>query len=405
MANKRLLSVLIASAMSLSYVTANAVTLDYEMDGSDVIITTALDEAAAVAAKGADVHVNVEKKTTVDADVEALGRTWKNYVNKATADVYKVVFTVNNFGTLINGYDETDSAYFAFYDMTINYGVDDAVVNLASPKATLPDASGKTIIPTIGKTASAINLILPVSTNNTKDTVWPGANTVVDSGDIVAETYIAVTPGSAITLKPGTASKINYAVESQDIGVKAGIWTNTNITLDDIVLGETKVTPVITVKPDTAEMILGNTVELVASNDQDAKLTYTYKSSNDKIATVDVNGVVKAVGEGPATITVSAEGATSAECTINVRKATVGEDFTPTELGKKIKFIGMELLGVDSSNKYVYITKDGKETRKYDKTIGEILGGVWGKGTSVEGSIAIGIITADESSVFSFEIK
>lgn len=163
--------------------------------------------------------------------------------------------------------------------------------------------------------------------------------------------------------------------------------------------------PIITVKPDTAEMILGNTVELVASNDQDAKLTYTYKSSNDKIATVDVNGVVKAVGEGPATITVSAEGATSAECTINVRKATVGEDFTPTELGKKIKFIGMELLGVDSSDKYVYITKDGKETRKYDKTIGEILGGVWGEGTSVEGSIAIGIITADESSVFSFEIK
>ena len=72
MANKRLLSVLIASAMSLSYVTANAVTLDYEMDGSDVIITTALDEAAAVAAKGADVHVNVEKKTTVDADVVSI---------------------------------------------------------------------------------------------------------------------------------------------------------------------------------------------------------------------------------------------------------------------------------------------------------------------------------------------
>ena len=168
---------------------------------------------------------------------------------------------------------------------------------------------------------------------------------------------------------------------------------------------ETPVEPVITVKPDTAEMILGNTVELVASNDQDAKLTYKYESSNDKIATVDVNGVVKAVGEGPATITVSAEGATSAECAINVRKATVGEDFTPTELGKKIKFIGMELLGVDSSDKYVYITKDGKETRKYDKTIGEILGGVWGEGASVDASLAIGIITADESSVFSFEIK
>lgn len=162
---------------------------------------------------------------------------------------------------------------------------------------------------------------------------------------------------------------------------------------------------VITVKPDTAEMILGNTVELTASNDKDVKLTYKYESSNTEVATVDDNGVVKAVGVGEATITVSAEGATSAECTINVRKATVGEDFTPTELGKKIKFIGMELLGVDSSDKYVYITKDGKETRKYDKTIGEILGGVWGEGASVDASLAIGIITADESSVFSFEIK
>ena len=116
------------------------------------------------------------------------------------------------------------------------------------------------------------------------------------------------------------------------------------------------------------------------------------------------NGVVTAVGEGDAVITVSAEGAKSADCAINVRKAKVGEDFTPTKLGKKIKFIGMPSLKADNSNQNVFITKDGV-TKMYDKTIGEILGGVWDKDTSVEASLAIGIITADESSVFSFEIK
>lgn len=220
----------------------------------------------------------------------------------------------------------------------------------------------------------------------------------------VFEYLLTVDTSKELTLKFDSAKIIyNSFDDLGNVVANSAIQESAKVNNDTLTFGVTK--PVITVTPDKAEMILGNTVELVASNDQDAKLTYTYKSSSDKIATVDVNGVVKAVGEGSATITVSAEGATSAECTINVRKATVGEDFTPTELGKKIKFIGMELLGVDSSDKYVYITKDGKETRKYDKTIGEILGGVWGEGASVDASLAIGIITADESSVFSFEIK
>lgn len=169
-----------------------------------------------------------------------------------------------------------------------------------------------------------------------------------------------------------------------------------------LTFGKTK--PVINVKPEKAEMILGNTVELTPNNDQKVELAYKYESSSPEVATVDDKGVVTAVGVGTATITVSAEGATSAECAINVRKATVGEDFTPTKLGKKIKFIGMPSLKADNSNQNVYITKDGV-TKMYDKTIGEILGGVWGEDTSVEASLAIGIITADESSVFSFEIR
>ena len=164
---------------------------------------------------------------------------------------------------------------------------------------------------------------------------------------------------------------------------------------------ETPVEPKITVKPDTAEMILGNTVELVASNDQDAKLTYKYDSSNTEVATVDDNGVVKAVGVGEATITVSAEGATPAECAINVRKAKVGD----TDISdKKIKFLESKLVNIGNHNQLIYITK-GDETRVSDKTIGEILGGEWVEGSTVEGTIAIGVISESPLDAFSFEIK
>ena len=211
--------------------------------------------------------------------------------------------------------------------------------------------------------------------------------------------------GSVYKIEP-TEVTMNVAVvaKNKKTGSLAYNMSNIDMTKGSVQIGSTVVEPVITVKPDTAEMILGNTVELVASNDQDAKLTYTYKSSSDKIATVDVNGVVKAVGEGSATITVSAEGAKSAECAITVRKATVGEEFTSTDFGKKIKFLESKLVNIGNHNQFIYITK-GDETRKSDKTIGEILGGEWVEGADISGTIAIGIISDDPLDAFSFEIK
>lgn len=491
MANKRLLSLLVASAMSLTYVTANAAAWEYEMDGSDVIITTPFDEKTAVAAKGADVSVNVEKKEAVDADIEALGRTWKNYISKATADVYKVVFTVSNLGTLVNGYDNTDQAYFGIYDMTINYGLDSAVMGLVSKKATLPD--NKTITPLMGKTATDINLVLPVSSNNTVDTVWPTPNTVVESGNIVAESYIAVKPGSKITLKQGKGSNINYAVQSQDIGVTAGIWTNTNIDVEDIVLGasstvavtgvtikdkadftldlngdttktleaivapedatnkavtwtsskedvatvvdgkvtavakgetvitvttddgkftdsvnvtvedSTPVAPIISVE-SVSDMLVGDEITLNVSNDQDAALDYKFASLNEKVATVDEKGVVKAVGIGNAKITISAAGAESAELTVTVRAAGENDEVVLPGTDKKIKVFKMQNVNFGNHNYFIYITKNGDE-KKSAQTIGEILGGEWVEGSDVKGTIAIGLITDSALDAFSFEVK
>lgn len=333
-----------STALKLTYVNADSPTKGYSGEISKTLATLwyRITDATKV-----DATYNMSITNTV------VGYTyWKGTSDSKT---YEKGYTFNDF--TVNG-------------CTIKPEAKDPTIALDPTSATLKMGETETVKIT-ATTENFDGTVEWTSDDKTVATVDKGVVTAVGAGEAI------------ITATAGTATATcKITVEPADVPA-----------------------PVITVKPDTAEMILGNTVELVASNDQDAKLTYTYKSSSDKIATVDVNGVVKAVGEGSATITVSAEGATSAECAINVRKATVGEDFTPTELGKKIKFIGMELLGVDSSDKYVYITKDGKETRKYDKTIGEILGGVWGEGASVDASLAIGIITADESSVFSFEIK
>lgn len=417
MANKRLLSLLVASALSLTYVTANAAAWEYEMDGSDVIITTPFDETTAVAAKGADVRVNVEKKEAVDAEVEELGRTWKNYISKATADVYKVVFTVENFGTLINGYDNTDQAYFGIYDMTINYGLDSAVVNLVCKKATLPDS--KTITPLMGKTTTDINLILPISSNNTVDTVWPTPNTVVDSGNIVAESYIAVNPGSKITLVHGAGSNINYAVQSPDIGLTAGIWTNTNITVEDIVIGASSTVPVTAIKLDK------NTLDLDLNGTKTAKLTATVEPDNatdptvtwesDKpgIATV-ANGVVTAVGVGTANITAKA-GDKTATCVVTVVDTTPKPAYVQNikRIGDIGAYDGKTLIELGSIFESAALTSRisvfhpiKNAAAETEKTIGELLGGA---GTGTVGFTAkVGLVTdigTGDTNLSAFEFK
>lgn len=76
----------------------------------------------------------------------------------------------------------------------------------------------------------------------------------------------------------------------------------------------------VAVSPKTLNLEEGQTGTLTATvkPDNATNKTVTWTTSNDKVATVDNNGVVTAVGKGTATITAAADGKTAA-CTVTVK--------------------------------------------------------------------------------------
>ena len=87
--------------------------------------------------------------------------------------------------------------------------------------------------------------------------------------------------------------------------------------------------PSFTLSTTTAELMVGETLQLSLTNTSDGTVTYT--SGNTAVATVDANGVVTAVAEGTATIKASVTAtnkynAAEATCTITVKAAAVEPD-------------------------------------------------------------------------------
>ncbi|MBF7126596.1 Ig-like domain-containing protein [Pediococcus pentosaceus] len=80
----------------------------------------------------------------------------------------------------------------------------------------------------------------------------------------------------------------------------------------------------VTVDPTTANIEVGKTTKLAATvvPDNATNKSVTYKSSNEKIATVAENGTVTAVAEGSADITITtADGGFNASCAVTVTGA------------------------------------------------------------------------------------
>ncbi|KAF0340598.1 Ig-like domain-containing protein [Pediococcus acidilactici] len=80
----------------------------------------------------------------------------------------------------------------------------------------------------------------------------------------------------------------------------------------------------VTVDPKTANIKVGDTTKLTATvvPDNATNKSVTYKSSNEKIATVAPDGTVKAVAEGSADITATtADGGFNDKCVVTVTGA------------------------------------------------------------------------------------
>ncbi|PID88408.1 MAG: hypothetical protein CSB06_00215 [Bacteroidia bacterium] len=181
-------------------------------------------------------------------------------------------------------------------------------------------------------------------------TVTKGIGTVAVTGVSLSETTKELKVGETATLtatvEPNDATNKNVTWSSSDVNIATvdvnGLVTavaegtvTITVTTEDgskTATCEITVTPKtiavtkVTLNPKTAELKVGETATLTATvepNDATNK-NVTWSSSDDNIATVDVNGLVTAVAEGTATITVTTEdGSKTATCEIAVTPKTI----------------------------------------------------------------------------------
>ena len=162
------------------------------------------------------------------------------------------------------------------------------------------------------------------------------------------EPTVTITITNSMTIKKGNTAKVNATVTGTTSSIT---WTSSNdkvATVDQngVVTGEGVGTAVIIAEVEGKTATCNVTVEDNKNDDTEDKTnvvletvsmtlykgatkeikaevsngtsSITWTSSNDKVATVDENGVVTAVGVGTAYITATLENGNSAVCTVNV---------------------------------------------------------------------------------------
>ena len=155
---------------------------------------------------------------------------------------------------------------------------------------------------------------------------WSGSdkNGVIAQGETTIPLYVK-TYNSSITVEVPTGAKGNFT------GFVAYNNTTKQLTFwEDSGFEATEITGIITVK-SSLSLEEGATADLAATVNSGAALSYA--SSDETVATVSAEGVVTAVKEGTATITVSAPAqgiytAASSEVAVTVTAAQAGGDVT-----------------------------------------------------------------------------
>ena len=153
---------------------------------------------------------------------------------------------------------------------------------------------------------------------------WSGSdkNGVIAQGETTIPLYVK-TYNSSITVEVPTGAKGNFT------GFVAYNKTTKQLTFwEDSGFEATEITGIISVK-SSLSLEEGATANLAATVNSGAALSYA--SSDETVATVSAEGVVTAVKEGTATITVSAPAqgiytAASAEVAVTVKAASAGGD-------------------------------------------------------------------------------
>ena len=237
-----------------------------------------------------------------------------------------------------------------YNEVVVNFEPVDFQVQLAIE---YNDGTSKTV--TVGPGATSVSILLMDGKNSIKQiyiqssepgtltllSAYADTNAVFATGVSLDKTSVSMNLGETdylkATVEPEEATNKNITWSSSDesvatvaygtiTAVGGGTATITVTTEDGSYTAECSVTvtvPVtgVSLNQTTAELIIGDDLQLTAFIDpaNADNQTITWSSSNEMVATVSDDGLVTAIGEGIAIITVTTEdGSFTAECSITV---------------------------------------------------------------------------------------
>ena len=239
-----------------------------------------------------------------------------------------------------------------------------AITYESSNPVILPvDANGKVFARWLGTatiTAKAYNEVVascevtvvvpPTAVTLTADTY------TIAAGESLALTANVLPEGAASTLKYITGNPAIATVDENGVvtGVSEGWVAIAVITHNGKVRGVgitvTKAPDKVTLKADRTKLAKGEEMQLSGSVTNGLSVQLVYSSSNEKVATVDENGVVKAVGVGSATITGALAVNNEVSDAIEFEVVAAPTKITPAFTQKDVR-VGAELtLGYTTDN-------------------------------------------------------
>lgn len=273
---------------------------------------------------------------------------------------------------------------------------------VGTAKITVKTADGdKTAVCTVTVTNAAVTGVTLNKTSTTLEvgkteqltaTIVPdnGANKKVTWSSSASNIATVDSEGRVTAVAPGTAV---ITVKTED-GGKTATCTVTVKAADKNVIG-------VTLNQTSLNLNQGESYKLIADiTPSDAtNKDVTWSTSNDKVASVDSNGNVSAVGEGTATITVTTkDGSKTATCQVNVAPAAPAEvkvagiSFNDTALTLsqgESKKLGYTISPANATNKAVsFSSSDGAVSISSDGTVSV-------SQSATTGSVVITVTTQD----------
>ncbi len=224
-------------------------------------------------------------------------------LNINSTKVYKYATTVNNkvlgnynFGNdkievygIVNGFADTNKGFIKVDDLTSTKPLSVSSIKLNATSITLKNVRSYKLIATIN----------PTNATN-KNVTWSSSNTKVATVDA---------NGNVSAVGAGTATIAAKSNNGKTATCKVTVSNPSSVAVSSIKLNSTSIT-----LQNVRNYKLTATIN--PTNATNKNVTWT--SSNTRVATVDANGNVKAVGAGTATITAKSNNGKTATCKVTV---------------------------------------------------------------------------------------